>query len=328
MLFTMKKNYLLLVLAISILFTCGTKEDGLRADRTLNYKPNPNIISQYHILSQSGEISEKYTFDNYGNISTYRKMANDFEIHYVFDSIFKLTQVVKKDLRGKELAVIERILYDSNNRVTKINDRYFDYNEDQQYYIDLSTYGFYESTEQSKNPSTSELFYNRYDVVKNNPMPVICYYEKYVKDKEVVENCNPFHNIGRLSYTNKNLDWYGTYNNPTRFSYNNKKNPLFFKASNLPYISGFLFNGGTVEFPSFKLISVNNRNFVQQGKIDSPIEDQEKQKFTYTLNNLGLPIKGFVQPYLNAPSGPKIEYSKYYYQGDDIPYNNVKVAIN
>jgi len=82
----MKKHYLLYILVISLIVSCG-KEDVLQPEQVVNQEPDPTIISEYHILSTNGDISKKYIFDNLGNLSKERVMSQDFETHYILITI-------------------------------------------------------------------------------------------------------------------------------------------------------------------------------------------------------------------------------------------------
>lgn len=302
----MKKTYLLKILFIFILFSCSENEIQLEDQ----IQPNPSIISQYH------KGNHKFYFDEVGNISKYRNSTEDFEFHYVFDDDYRLVQVVKKDLNGNILEILEDITYDVNGKVSQINDRTFFYSSDENIY--------YENQDSVMQDGEllildSDVNYSRYYYEDNNPTVQCCAVIREVELPIINEYCSSTYSYSYGVDSDGNLSSYGNDYGQIFDHSIEELNPLYF-PNNIRDILGFL-----ITFNSFNhhmLYVIANNNFLSSYLLleSKDFYPEYRYDFYYEYNTLDLPVNQYANTYnFGVLESEDILVGKFYYQGDIIP---------
>lgn len=133
-----------LIILLCIFCACETEEDSLIpqedaiTDSTPTIAIDPTIISEYHIITNTGDTSSIHYFDVHGNVSKYREISDNFETHFRLNTDLQITQIVTKDLAGNEIEVLQNMIYDANGKIAQINDRTFFFNPIENAYYENS----------------------------------------------------------------------------------------------------------------------------------------------------------------------------------------------
>jgi hypothetical protein len=320
-------------------------QSGNMADevvRTVNVAQGSTstVIAEIHLFSynQSTQITSlraKLRFDVNGTISSVEDAITGTEYFYNFDSSGKLTSIIANGTPFIE------VFYDSNDRITQINDRTFVFNPIMSEYINdfnfnLSnaySYGYdnHYLEDSSINSTTQGPNINyTFNVLTVEDTGYIRYFKEDLAftvspDGSTSLNTNPDYdvfNIYNIRYDeNDLLRRIGVaYGYEGLVYWNSTINPLHQNQTNLLQIFSFLQPYPTLYKTNilFNIHLFSNLNINKHYLDEGPYT---MYGFGYNLNNLGMPASS-TRAYLNN-SGINLVYShieaNYYYQGDDIP---------
>jgi len=303
---------------VGLLFISCCNDDDFQNDTQLL---DPLKISEYHIVSSSGVIGQRYVFNNDGDLSKYYNHSSDFVITYSYDSQYQLINISKYNLTDNSIIESRDIIYDSNDRVTQIGNRIYTYDSSGNFYTadnwsnnDTFDNGNYIVEEYSYN----KFHYSNYN--SDNPIIQMTYVEggkdTYVPtnhiDEWVYENEDYSHNYRHDGF---NLIDEGNWFNH-EYSYDEKRNPLKFNLSNIEYLFGLIHNTSSLHSHLNILINTNNKTNTHWDNSGGP----EETRFQYDYNDLELPLKGYARGYYTGIAETDwYHISNYYYQGDIIP---------
>lgn len=305
----------------------GDDSDGnLENDETeINIEFDPLVITEYHRLDFSGEVRYKYSFDSNGRIA---KVVNllDSNTSYTsnFDSENRLINITISDSENTPIESID-ISYTTESKIQSVGDRTFSYNPDILNYVPVNGYtlpvngnnfyiddtSYYAGPEPTLEIPEQEFSFGYYVEDMNGQVTYAC------TDHQVIRNLSDELNTYCYShilwhFSNNLLESYGTYDSPSYPEYDMLTNPLFQGSTNIVNIAPFLSQYSLLLNKNF--FSINNRN-----GIPAFGENPESIEFTYEFNALGLPTESTAQNYFLGVLESESLYSKYYYQGDEIP---------
>ncbi|GGG40933.1 hypothetical protein GCM10011344_47260 [Dokdonia pacifica] len=279
----------------------------LQEDTTTEITPvteiDPTIITEYHIISND-QTTRVYYFDTHGNIFKYRDAANDFETHFELDDNLKITAIVKKDVSGNTIEVLQDITYDSNGNISQINDRTFFYNTEENTY--------YEDSEHMQDGvllnTQEDVFYNTYYYEEGNPMLQYCNMETIVEldPYYFYESCHE--DFGwTTGFYNANLT--SIFPHYYTYMFDNQRNPLH-SNTNLKDIIAFIPELRQEMSQFYMFFSENNRirEYEPGGPPDEWFSD-------YEFNEYNLPThRNSSYFYAGEQVGETQVTAMYYYQ--------------
>ncbi|MFK7781135.1 hypothetical protein [Psychroserpens sp.] len=293
----------------------GDDSDGnLDNDLTeISIQFDPLIIKEYHILNSNGNPSTKYFFNDDGRFKEMHTQNTKY--HFDFDSSEKLVNITTTDMNDV-LIESQDVVYTSENRIESIGSRNFDFYEDDNYYIDTSTYSpdgpfYYEDN--GVQYEEYEVYYHKYEVSNTNPIIKLCLYSGIERtnlntnEVEEIGDCSEFEsNYFTNNVTNECGD-----TDCVNFGYDNNSNPLL-GSTNLIEVYGLIRIFGTQPSNLNILINANNLTVVNYS-------DPSYISYDYEFNSNDLPVTGSRQ-YIDELGPDDINpYSRYYYQGDVVP---------
>ncbi len=288
-----KVPYLLIAL-LCLVYACETDEEtpsaqeDVSTDITPSTPIDPTLISEYHIISNTGDVSSIYSFDDQGNLSKYRELSEDFETHFRLNTDLQITQIVTKDLSGNEIEVLQNIVYDANGNIAQINDRTFFYNPIENAY--------YENSDVMQDGvllnTTSDTNYNKYYYEEGNPLLQFCYMITEVEGDIFNEYCYEDSGWTTGVYEGNITSIFPHY---YRYYYDDLTNPLY-STTNLKDLMAFIPELRQEAHRLTVFFSENNHI-----KTDEPGGPPDEWFSTYDFNAYALPTN---------------EYSSYFYAGE------------
>ncbi|MFD2822049.1 hypothetical protein ACFS5M_00105 [Lacinutrix iliipiscaria] len=282
---------------------------------------DPLIISEFHMVNNEDVPQLKFYFDTEGQLYKiyqfdYRITPNEVRLYNLeFDSEQKLTNITKTTSDDIIIESID-ITYDSENRVTRIGDKDFEFVEDDTSYYFL-TESFSEDTYILGDYEYVEGYFEQYMVSPSNTINTKCYrfygseYNTVTDELDEYSYCSDFISNDYISNINNEC----TDADCATFSHDSNINSLYSNSTNLIEVYGFLRDllGGVSNYdPFFILFSQNNLTLID-------FSDPSSIVYEYEFNDNNLPVSSTLQWLDELGPGAINPNSYYYYQGDEIP---------
>ncbi|MFD0964304.1 hypothetical protein [Pseudofulvibacter geojedonensis] len=316
----MKRIILIFSLNILLFSVFSCSDDDCPGD---SQTINPTTIKEYHTINYDGAINQKYRFNNKGLLSQYHSTYTDYTFNYEYDASDRVITISKNDLNDNEIESVD-ILYDNENRISKIGQLEYTYLQNENYYH--SGEGYFTPEVESftdQNGDQIETSMRIYSTYQDDNLDGIfnrCdYYDTELNNlttgqylgNDLEEYCE-YSQFSSYRHDGNNLISSNEYDKRT---YDTNNNPLYSETSNIKYVIGFLnssFNNG---HPYPVIISKNNTTHIRWD-VDGP----EETAYEFEFNNYNLPKNRYSQGYYTGiPEGEQYISAKYYYQGDTIP---------